>query len=107
MLTRLFSIRNWLFGTRSIAVGHCHTHKGSCVLLLMGRKRAGLTPEGARKIADQLRIWADHAESHGSAIKMMQWIVHVTMEDDPVKKAASEWTVTNLAKTAEEVHTAP
>ena len=74
-------LRNFLFGSSSITVGHCFTTNGASVLLNLGRTRAGLTPRGARLIADQLRLWANHAEEHG-AITTMKWIVVVKNEGE-------------------------
>ena len=90
MKTFFRRLRALLLGQSSIAVGHCFTRKGSAVLLMIGRKRAGITPDGARKIADQLRIWADHAEEHGRPIQTMKWIVSVTRKE-AVEAEAMKW----------------
>lgn len=86
------------FAARSIVVGHCVTPKGSSVLLCIGRQSAGLTPAGARLVANQLALWADHAETHHEVMTTMKWIVSVSR--DKAENAAVSWAAHGLAGAA-------
>ncbi len=96
-------VRDRLFGATTISVGHGvvrRTH--SAVILFIGRRFVALTPDGARKVADQLRVWADHAETRGNAISCMKFIVKVSMKSD-ADVAAQEWVTEKLTASATEL----
>lgn len=93
-------IRSFFFGSSTIAVGHGRAKdERSCVVMFVGRKYVALSPGGARKLADQLRVWADHAEHFGNSVTTMKWIINASIkgvgEEETVK-----WIATKLEETA-------
>ena len=77
--------------TATITVGHCNSMKGSSVLMIVGRKRVALTPDGARLLARQLNEWSDCTEKSWVPLKFMRWIIEyeASKNDDPGVAVAS------------------